>query len=84
MTFSFLEAFEITKFDGKLITTVMQQTSDGCKDLTYLVEFDDNALQFADLNSLLLFLTGKKTEQSNLSKQQLTFLKENLDGKYDS
>ncbi len=59
MAFSFLEAFEITKFDGKHITTVMQQTSDECKDLTYLVEFDDNTLQFADLNSLLRFITGE-------------------------
>lgn len=84
MTFSFLEAFETTKFDGKHITTVMHQTSDGCKDLTYLVEVEDNALQFADLNSLLRFITGNKTEQSYLSKQQLTFLKENFNGKYDS
>lgn len=84
MTFSFLEAFETTKYDGKRITTVMQQTSDGCEELTYLVEFSDNAFQFKNLESLLRFLTGEKTKFSKLSKKQLTFLKENLDGKYDT
>ena len=83
MTFSFLEAFETTEINNKTITTVMRHTSDGCEELSYLLEDDGKAILFSNLSNLIGYLNEQEFTCEILSADELIFLKDNMVGKYD-
>ncbi len=58
MTFSFLERYSIVEIEGKKVSTLMLQTSDGCAELSFLVEDRRGKYLFNNLSDLFQFFQG--------------------------
>ena len=84
MTFSFLEKYESFNVGCQEVSVIIHQTSDGCKDLSFLVESTKRTLLFKNLNELITHFRGMESEHKVLNELEVQEIKDIIDGKYDS